>query len=44
MIVKLSFSMQCEVTIECTIVMCVHFSMQEENIHEHTNAKCYLCT
>ena len=25
-------------------VMCLHFSMQEEDILEHTNAKCHLCT
>ena len=25
-------------------VMCMHFSMQEEHILEHINAKCYLCT
>jgi hypothetical protein len=26
------------------LVMCLYFSMQEEDTLEHTNAKCYLCT
>jgi hypothetical protein len=26
------------------IVACLHFSMQEEDTLEHTNAKCHLCT
>ena len=25
-------------------VMCLHFIMQEEDILEHTNAKCHVCT
>ena len=25
-------------------VMCLHFSMQEVDVLEHTNGKCYLCT
>ena len=25
-------------------VMCLHFSLQEENISENTNAKCHVCT
>ena len=25
-------------------VMCLHSSMQEEDIFEHTNDKCHLCT
>ena len=25
-------------------VMCLHLSMQDEDILEHTNVKCYLCT
>ena len=25
-------------------VMCLHFSMQEEDILEHSNDKCHLCT
>ena len=25
-------------------VMCLHFSMQEEYIREHTNDNCHLCT
>ena len=25
-------------------VMCLHFNMQEEDILEHTNGKCHLCT
>ena len=24
--------------------MCLHFNMQEEDILEHTNGKCHLCT
>ena len=24
-------------------VMCLHFSVQEEDIPEHTNGKCHLC-
>ena len=24
-------------------VMCLYFIVQEEDIHEHTNAKCHLC-
>ena len=27
-----------------TSVTCFHFSIQEEDILEHTNAKCHLCT
>jgi hypothetical protein len=27
-----------------TSVMCLHLSMQEEDILEHTNGKCHLCT
>ena len=27
-----------------TSVMCLNFSMQEENVLEHTNNKCHLCT
>ena len=26
------------------IVMCLHFSSQEEDILEHTNAQCHVCT
>ena len=26
-----------------TNVMCLHFSVQEEDILEHTNDKCHLC-
>ena len=25
-------------------VMCLHFSIQEKDILEHTNAKCHSCT
>ena len=25
-------------------VMCLYFCMQEEDIVEHTNGKCHLCT
>ena len=25
-------------------VMCLHFSMQDEDILEHNNGKCHLCT
>ena len=25
-------------------VTCLHFSMQEEDILEHTNGKCHMCT
>ena len=35
---KISLSIQLE------IVMCLHFSMQEEGILEHANAMCDLCT
>ena len=27
-----------------TSVMCLHSSMQEEDIFEHTNPKCHYCT
>jgi hypothetical protein len=40
-------SMQREFIIEHTIVAsvtCLHFSVQEEDILEHSNVKCHLCT
>ena len=44
--ILMRFSMQGKksLSILITSVMCLHFSMQEEEILEHNNAKCYLYT
>ena len=44
--IVLSISMQREYTIKLNnaSVMCLHFSMQEEDTLEHTSVKCHLCT
>jgi hypothetical protein len=40
------FSMQGRVLLIMPLatIMCLHFSMQEEGIHEHSNAKCHFRT
>ena len=44
--IVLRFSIQGEDIFERTMasVMCLHLSMHEEDILEHTNGKCHLCT
>ena len=44
--IVLHFSMQGEIFLTVLIASATyfHFSMQEEDILEHTNGKCHLCT
>ena len=44
--IVLHFSMQGEILLSILMacVMCLQFSRQEEDILEHANTKCHLCT
>ena len=41
---SLSHKREIFLRIPTTSVMCLHLSIQEEDIIEHTNAKCHMCT
>ena len=41
---NMTFSVNLLLSIPMASVMCLHFSMQEEDILEHTNAKDQLCS